>query len=92
MPKRFYHFPAQHLRLFPNHVDKYRKGDPVLLGVNFHNILYVESEADLLRPEEHIIENSLLEEDDILAPFGLLIALFKVELFIWDSFVLFSKS
>ena len=53
--KTFYRFPAPHLRLIPDHIHKYGKGNPMLLGVNFKNILYVESEAEFLRPEEEII-------------------------------------
>ena len=73
----------------------------MLLSVNFKNILYVESEAQLLRSEEEIIHWSsmivivivhLLVFSYNCAPFGLLIALFKVELFIWDIVDLFSKS
>ena len=40
----------------------------MLLRVNFQNILYVEAEAELLRPEEEIIEWSSKQpqsEEDI---------------------------
>ena len=52
----FYLLPALHLRFLPDHIHKYGKGNPMLLSVNFKDILYVESEAQLLRSEEEIIE------------------------------------
>ena len=89
----FYRFPAPHLRLFPDHIHKYGKGNLMLLSVHFKNILYVESEAELLRPEEELYWLIFLNYCDCdFAPFGLLIALIKVELFIWDVVDIFSKS
>ena len=51
----FYLFPAQYLGFMPTHVHKEAKGNPMLLGVHLHDILYDEIKADLLRPEVNVI-------------------------------------
>ena len=52
----FHLFLAKDLRLMPDHVHQDRKGYLMLVSVNFHNILYVESKADLFRPEVKCFE------------------------------------
>ena len=47
----FHLCPAKDLRLMPDHVCQDGKGYLMLVSVNFHDILYGESEAYLLRPE-----------------------------------------
>ena len=52
----FHLCPAKDLRLMPDHVCQDGKGYLMLVSVNFHDILYGESEAYLLRPEVKYFE------------------------------------